>query len=197
MKNTKSFRAGIKLGTGSVNNISRLAAYIIDWYIATMVAGFPIVLIVSYVNKTTTITQDLSKLPMPWSVIAGVLAILFFLGYYFVMELKVYPGQTFGKRIMKIKVVKDDGSDVDWKTILLREGVGIMLVEGYIANSSSYLRQIVQLFTDFNIMDLAVYVFGIISAISILMGMASSSRKMLHDHIAKTREISVKEESAA
>ena len=40
-------------------------------------------------------------------------------------------------------------------------------------------------------MDMAVYVFGIISAISILMGMASPSRKMIHDRIANTHIISV------
>ncbi len=69
-----------------------------------------------------------------------------------------------------------------------------MLIEGYIANSSSYLRQIVSIATGVNVMDMAVYLFGIISAISILMGMASTSRKMIHDYIAGTCEISNKEE---
>ena len=45
--------------------------------------------------------------------------------------------------------------------------------------------------TGIPIMDMAVYVFGIISAISILMGMASPSRKMIHDRIANTHIISV------
>lgn len=66
-----------------------------------------------------------------------------------------------------------------------------MIVEGYIANSSSYLRQLIQIVTGIPIMDMAVYVFGIISAVSILMGMASPSRKMLHDRIANTHIISV------
>ena len=70
-----------------------------------------------------------------------------------------------------------------------------MIVEGYLANSSSYLRQILQLFTDFNIMDLAVYLFGIISAVSILIGLASPSRKMIHDFIAHTHIISTKDEN--
>lgn len=186
---------GVKLQKTNVNSFSRIVAYLIDWYIATMISSIPIVLITSAVMHTTTITMDLSKLPFGWAIITGILAIVFYLGYFFVLELKVYKGQTFGKRIMKLKVVKDDGSDVDFKSILLREGLGIMIIEGYIANSSSYLRQIIQLFTDFNIMDMAVYLFGIISAISILMGIASQSRKMIHDHIAKTRIISVKEEN--
>lgn len=66
-----------------------------------------------------------------------------------------------------------------------------MIVEGYIANSSSYLRQLIQIVTGIPIMDMAVYVFGIISAVSILMGMASPSRKMIHDRIANTHIMSV------
>lgn len=128
------------------------------------------------------------------AILAGILGIVFYIGYFVVLELFVYKGQTFGKRIMKLKVVKQDGSNVDFWTIIKREAIGVMLIEGYIANSSSYLRQIISIATGVNIMDMAVYLFGIISAISILMGMASTSRKMIHDHIAGTYEISNKEE---
>lgn len=192
MKNKHNLRAGIQIKKTNVNSLSRAVAYLIDWYIASMIAGIPITLIATSLKHTTTITQDLSKIPVPWGAIAGVLAIVCYLGYYLIVELKVYKGQSFGKRIMKLKEVKEDGSDVDFVTILKREAIGVMIVEGYIANSSSYLRQIIQLYVPFHIMDMAVYIFGIISAISILMGLASASRKMLHDRIAKTRIICVK-----
>ncbi|WP_305152123.1 RDD family protein [uncultured Dubosiella sp.] len=184
---------GVKLQQTNVNNISRVLAYLIDWWIASMLAGIPIALIGSAVLHTTDVRMVLADLPLKWGVIAGVLAMICYLGYYFVMELHVYKGQTFGKRIMKLKVVKDDGSDVDFMAVFKREVIGAMIIEGYIANSSSFLRQIAQLFTDVNIMDMAVYLFGIISAISILMGMASASRKMIHDHIAKTHLVSAAE----
>ena len=108
----------------------------------------------------------------------------------------VYKGQTFGKRIMKIKVVKNDGSDVDFWTIIKREAIGVMLIEGYIANSSIYLRQVISIATGVNIMEMATYLFGIISVISILFGLASTSRKMIHDYVAVTCEISNKEEQS-
>ncbi len=194
MKNKNSFRAGVKLGEGRINNFSRLFAYLIDWYIATMIAGVPIVLINSFVKHSTDVSQDLSTLPKNIAILAGILGIIFYIGYFVVLELFVYKGQTFGKRIMKIKVVKQDGSDVDFWTIIKREAIGIMLIEGYIANSSSYLRQIISIATGVNIMDMAVYLFGIISAISVLLGLASTSRKMIHDYVAGTCEISNKEE---
>ena len=187
----KTHRYGVKLAESSVNSFYRGIAYLIDWYVASMFAGIPIVFVGSIVNHTTSVSQDLSKIPAPYNILVAVLAIVFYLGYFVILELFVYKGQTFGKRIMKLKVVKNDESNVDLKTILMREGLGIMIVEGYIANSSSYLRQLIQMVTGLSIMDMAVYVFGIISAISILMGMASPSRKMIHDRIAKTHIISV------
>ena len=186
----KTHRYGVKLKKSSVNSFYRGVAYLIDWYVATMFAGIPIVLIGSIVNHTTSVSQDLSKIPAPYNILVALLAIVFYLGYFVILELYVYKGQTFGKRIMKLKVVKNDESDVDFKTILMREGLGIMIVEGYIANSSSYLRQLIQIVTGIPIMDMAVYVFGIISAVSILMGMASPSRKMIHDRIANTHIMS-------
>ena len=174
----KTHRYGVKLKKSSVNSFYRGVAYLIDWYVATMFAGIPIVLIGSIVNHTTSVSQDLSKIPAPYNILVALLAIVFYLGYFVI-------------RIMKLKVVKNDESDVDFKTILMREGLGIMIVEGYIANSSSYLRQLIQIVTGIPIMDMAVYVFGIISAVSILMGMASPSRKMIHDRIANTHIISV------
>ena len=129
----KTHRYGVKLKKSSVNSFYRGVAYLIDWYVATMFAGIPIVLIGSIVNHTTSVSQDLSKIPAPYNILVALLAIVFYLGYFVILELYVYKGQTFGKRIMKLKVVKNDESDVDFKTILMREGLGIMIVEGYIA----------------------------------------------------------------
>ena len=188
-------KAGIKVEETKVNNFSRIFAYLIDWYVASMFASIPIVLIASSINHTRLVTTQLANIPAPWGLIAGILAIVIYLGYYVILELKVYKGQTFGKRLMKLKVVQDDGSDVTFKSIMLREGLGVMIIEGYIAQSSSYLHQIIQMFFKINVMDYMVYVFGIISVVSILLGMTSYSRKMIHDRVAKTKIISVKEEA--
>lgn len=193
MKTNESWRAGLQVRMAGVNNFSRAVAYMLDWYIASMLAGVPIAVISSAVLKTTDISQDLSLLPMPWSLLAGVLAIVCYLGYYFVLELKVFPGQTFGKRLLHLKVVKEDGSDVDFMTVAKREVLGVMIVEGYLANSSSYLRQVIQLFVPVDIISMSVYLFGVLSVISVLLGMVSVSRRMLHDYIGGTREISTKD----
>ena len=93
MSKNQNGKFGVQLKKVNVNNFSRIVAYIIDWYVATMVSSIPIVIITSIVNHTTVITQELNKLPLMWGVITGILAIIFYLGYYFVLELKVYKAR--------------------------------------------------------------------------------------------------------
>lgn len=178
----------------TVNNFKRLLAYVIDWYAASMLAGIPVVLIYSIFFKDLEITQNITLLPMPYSILAGLLAIVIYLAYFILVPLKIYPGQTFAKKIMNIKVVKDDDSEVDFLTLVKREVIGVMIVEGYIAASSSYFHQIINIMIGKDLNNVYVYLFGIITAISILWACASPQRKMFHDYIASTKLVVTKED---
>lgn len=171
----------------TVNNFKRLFAYVIDWYAASMLAGIPVVFIYSIFFQDLEITQNITLLPMPYSILAGILAITVYLAYFIIVPLKIYPGQTFAKKIMNIKVVKNDNSDVDLITLLKREVIGVMIVEGYIAASSSYFHQIINILIGRDFNNIYVYLFGIITAVSMLWACASPQRKMFHDYIAKTK----------
>lgn len=171
----------------TVNNFKRLFAYVIDWYAASMLAGIPVVFIYSIFFQDLEITQNITLLPMPYSILAGILAITVYLAYFIIVPLKIYPGQTFAKKIMNIKVVKNDDNDVDLKTLLKREVIGVMIVEGYIAASSSYFHQIINILIGRDFNNIYVYLFGIITAVSMLWACASPQRKMFHDYIAKTK----------
>lgn len=178
----------------TVNNFKRLFAYVIDWYAASMLAGIPVVLIYSIFFQDLEITQNITKLPYPYSILAGVIAIIVYLAYFILVPLKVYPGQTFAKKIMNIKVVKDDDSQVDWITLLKREAIGVMIVEGYIAASSSYFHQIINIFVGKDLNQIYIYIFGIITALSMLWACASPKRKMFHDYIANTKLVIAEED---
>lgn len=178
----------------TVNNFKRLLAYVIDWYAASMLAGIPVVLIYSIFFKDLEITQNITLLPMPYSILAGLLAIVIYLAYFILVPLKIYPGQTFAKKIMNIKVVKDDDNEVDFLTLVKREVIGVMIVEGYIAASSSYFHQIINIMIGKDLNNVYVYLFGIITAISILWACASPQRKMFHDYIASTKLVVTKDD---
>lgn len=178
----------------TVNNFKRLFAYVIDWYAASMLAGIPVVLIYSIFFEDLEITQNITLLPMPYSILAGILAIIIYLAYFIIVPLKVYKGQTFAKKIMNIKVVKSDDSDVDFITLFKREVIGVMIVEGYIAASSSYFHQIINIFIGKDLNNVYVYLFGIITAISMLWACASPQRKMFHDYIGGTKLVITSED---
>ena len=177
----------VESNPSTVNNFKRLFAYVIDWYAASMLAGIPVVFIYSIFFKDLEITQNITKLPMPYSIIAGLIAIVVYLAYFIVVPLKIYPGQTFAKKIMNIKIVKDNDEAVDFWSLFKREAIGVMIVEGYIAASSSYFHQIMNMCIGRDLSTIYVYVFGIITALSMLWACASPKRKMFHDYIGKTK----------
>lgn len=61
------------------------------------------------------------------SFISGIFTFAFILIYFVILPI-VWNGQTLGKRFFKIKVIKVDGSEIDFKTIFLREVTRVLLV---------------------------------------------------------------------
>lgn len=183
----------VEVNQKSVNNFKRLLAYFIDWYIASIVAGLPVILVYSIFFQDLKISQNIMLLPMPYSIILGVVAILFYAAYFVWIPLYVYPGQTPAKKLLNIKIVKKDGSDVDAKSLIKRELLGVMIIEGYIAASSSYFHQIINIIVGTNLNDYFIYVFGAITALSIIWAGISPQRRMIHDYIGGTMVIDLKE----
>lgn len=175
----------------TVNNIQRMIAYIIDWYLATMIANIPTLIVYSITTGQTEIKVTLSDLPQNLGILCGVISFLIYLIYMVVIPTFVWNGQTLGKKVMGFKVVRDDGLNVGLSTMLKREVVGTILVEGFVSNASSYLRQLIQLIFQIQIMSMASYIFGIITIISVLLASINPKRKMIHDYIASTYVVPV------
>ena len=47
--------------------------------------------------------------------------------YYIVIPL-FFDGQTIGKKVFKLQVVREDGRKLDYKTMFYREGIGRILI---------------------------------------------------------------------
>ena len=113
----------------------RLIAYAIDWAVGGIISGFPAVLFYGGITGRSDMFSDLYVFPslgFPtyWSYLAGILCIVVAFIYYIYIPYKKYPGQTLGKRWLKIKIVNnDDYSDVSLKTLIIRQGM-VVLLEG-------------------------------------------------------------------
>lgn len=170
----------------------RFLSYIIDWYIGALAAAFPISIIAEKIYGTM-LRQDIIYFEEPFGLIGGILAIFFASLYYvYIPSTKSYKGQTLGKRICKIKIVKEDNSDVDLKTMLIRQLLGIIVIEGSMYTVSSIWHQLVLITTGIEIITPLKYIGIALVGISSLLILFHSDHKAIHDYLAKTKVISTK-----
>lgn len=171
----------------------RLFAYLIDHTILVLLYAIPIKYIYSVITKKIENKITLDMFEFPYALM--VFGICLLISFYYLSYLPVYkhPGKTIGKRILGLKVVKEDGSDPDLRTMLIREGIGVILLEGATYPISGYLYSLLRILTNKNIEKNLIYSFGVITIISIVYALINKDHAMFHDRLAKTKVISTKE----
>ena len=190
-KNNRTIKKGYtipKKEKDAVNLWRRFFAYLLDWLFGTFFAAFPVVILNGIVQNTTVVTDDLLTIPYPYSYIAGGLALLFSFIYFVLIPLKIWKGETVGKHLMHMKIVRTDGSDVGFGSLVLRNMFGMILIEGALFTTSTYLRQMAALVTgEVRVMQYLYYAGIGITIISILLVMFTNSNQAIHDLMGKTR----------
>lgn len=177
----------------NADTTNRVFAYVIDWVVGTFVAAFPTVFMYMSITKTSELNQNILIFPDQLGYIAGALSILFSLIYFVYLPLK-WKGQTVGKRFMDLKIVKTDGSDVTLKTMLLREGLGRLLLEGCMVAGGKYVYQLLTLVTQVDLVIPLTFISAAICVFSLLIALRCESRRTLHDYLAKTKVIAIEKE---
>lgn len=166
----------------------RLLSYIIDWYVGALATAFPIA-IVSQKIYGTMLRQDIIHFEHPFGLIGGILGLVCGLIYFVVVPLCGNKGQTFGKKVCKIKIVQDDGQDVTLKNIILRQLVGIIIIEGSLVTTSVIWHQIVWILTGVDVVTPLKFVGLAFCGISILLVLFKKDHKAIHDYLGKTKVI--------
>lgn len=98
------------------------------------------------------------------SLLGGGITIIFLILYFLILPLK-WKGQTFGKKFFKIKIVKLDGSPVDFMTLFFREVVGRILVAA-----------------------MSVGFSGVVNGVTLVL---NENRLVFHDILASTQVVDV------
>ena len=182
------------LQSEKVGIFKRGIAAIFDIYISSVLANIPILFIYSIETGETGMTKQLSSLSTISGILACLLGILMVLLYYVVLPVYKLGGQTLMKKLLGFKVVKMNGSTVDLKTMLKREVVGSMIIEGGFVSSGGYLRQIILIITGSNSLYTGLLYTSFATTIfSIILMAFSKQNRMLHDYIAGTRVLSLRE----
>jgi len=175
-----------------VNVTRRFMAYLADWLLGMFFVAFPVVMLYSTAMNTTTVTDDLIKMVYPYNYIGGALALLFSLIYFVIIPWKLWEGQTPGKRMFNIKIVKNNNDDVDLKALLLRQIVGMVLLESVLFTTSNYILKLLTLVSgEIKFMQYPYYAGLIITLISFLLVGFSRSRRAIHDYLGNTKVIMI------
>lgn len=138
-----------------------------------------------FLNKTSDISYDLSRA----TYLDSIVSIMVYLLYFVVLPLFM-KGQTLGKKLMKVKIVKVDNKEVSANNLLLRAlllygiaGSIINLVLLLLLSKSAYL----------NVAGNISMIFSLANLVSFFMIIARKDGRGLHDLLGSTKVISTEE----
>ena len=146
----------------------RFISYIIDWYVGALCTAIPIA-ITSQKLTNTMLNQNIVEFEQPYGIISGVIAVLFAIFYFVIVPTYIYPGQTVGKRICKIKIVQNNNEPVTIKNMLLRQLLGIIVIEGVLVTASAIWHEVITIITQINFVTPLMYAGFVVTAVSILL----------------------------
>ena len=173
--------------------VKRLIAYFIDWYIISVMTILPINLIYSIIYHQKNFTSSIVNLPLIPAISAFLIGLLLSLLYLVYFPYK-YNGQTIGKKIFGLKIVKNNETvfdDINKIALLIRNGVGLILIEGTFYSCSIYFWELINIIFEASIASFALSILGIVSFISMFMSLLNSNHRMLHDYLSKTSVVTV------
>lgn len=174
-----------------VSKVKRAIAFFIDWYISTLLAGIPLLYMYSVQSGITESPTSLTQFKGSLGVIAGFIGIVIITIYYVLVPLKFNKGQTLAKSILGIKIVQNDGSEVNIKNLIKREILGVMLIEAGLVSSSKYLREIFLISGMNSVYRILAILAMVIPFISIMVMMFNKESKMIHDIVGGTKVINI------
>ncbi len=188
----KKLLSWIDITPNDVAYSRRLGAYAIDWAVGGILTGFPAVILYAAVTKRTDYFSDLYVFPSlgystMWSYLVFALCLVMFMFYFVYVPSKMHPGQTLGKRIMKIKVTNMDNNQPTPKQWMQRQVIGLLILEGSATIMSTYLREVLTLATGTYFEYSFGYVAVMITMISAVLVFATPSHRSIHDYISKTK----------
>lgn len=99
--------------------------------------------------------------------------------------------QTVGKRICKVKIIQNNNQEVSLKSLVLRQGLGMIVIEGVFVSASALWHQLVSLCIHVNIVSMMMYVGFVVGGISTLMIIFTKEHRAIHDYIGNTKVVSV------
>ena len=164
----------------------RFLAMVIDWYISNMIVAIPVTFFLRGKDYIQPYSFQLETYGYKIGMIYGLFVVVVGICYYFAVPKYIWKGQTLGKKICKLQVVKTDGQKVDTKTMFLREIIGAVVIEGGIVVSATYIRKLIGLLITAEIIPILKYGAYAITLASIIYAYFNPLSQSFHDKLART-----------
>lgn len=164
----------------------RFLAMLIDWYITNMIAAIPVTFYLrgdDYIRKNSF---DLEKYGFQTGLLLGLFVVIIGIIYYFIIPTYIFKGQTIGKKICKLHIVKTDGKRIKAKDMFIREIIGATMIEGGIVVTATYLRKLIKLFGYVSLATSLQYIAYGITILSIIYAYFHPLSQSFHDRLAGT-----------
>lgn len=166
--------------------VKRAFAYGVDWYVGSVLASIPLITIYYMMhNKATNIPNQLSLFHGPLVIVIALLCFAVTFLYYVMIPVH-YHGATLGKRIVHLKIVNDDYSEISLKKLVLRQVVMMMLIEGSVYATTATFHQLLRIYFDTSLVSIYTTAGLIITVASVLLTLITKSHQSLHDLICHT-----------
>lgn len=168
-------------------------AWLIDWYVAGVLAWVPIMLIGSNLYGRS-VGSFLSEFDGNMWILMGLLGILVVFFYVVLVPMFIWRGQTLGKKLIRLIVVEDNLKEVTNKSLLIRGGI-LLFFDALLTGSFIFIGQMIELSS---LKDFAmIYSYGVVALTILSAGMAMIRKdgKSLHDIVVHTKVIEKKGEN--
>jgi len=147
---------------------------LLAWLVDAVIIGAVIVIILLCTSLSAIfnlIKEDISLTLTVYSLIeiiqVGLVIEILFIIYYVSIPVRNH-GQTFGKKMLKIRVVKDNESNIDFSTMFMRQAIAEQL--------------------------LGALTFGMSFVVSALLALFRKDKKTISDLFANTKVVFIEEE---
>ncbi|KRM88106.1 hypothetical protein FD19_GL000395 [Lacticaseibacillus thailandensis DSM 22698 = JCM 13996] len=123
------------------------------------------------------------------TLMTSLLCLAFGFLYYVVIPWRVYPGQTIGKKITHIKIVRRDGKPLNLGMLILRQFVFLVFIEGLATATSTYVKVFLTITTKFYVDGYLTIIWFALTVMSMFLLFWNHQHLALHDRVLGTTVI--------
>lgn len=173
----------------------RIFAVVIDWLLGGTLSGLPAVITFAQLTGSSKPVKDLYIFEAlgygkVWTIGVAISCLLIGFIYYVIIPWKVWPGQTLGKKLTNLKIVKLDESIPSFLDYFVRNFMFLFFVEGVATPLSMYIKVLLTTMTRVYMDNYLSWIWNIITMLSFIMLIYSKRHLAIHDLDTKTKVIS-------